>query len=353
MMEALFEAFDDRLYKMNLIELAKALELPLEYVFYRPRYKRSEPSGTIHMSAVNVAGLAIYLEHFGFNMLVQPLVNDLLPAIRRLQQLTVAELCIYQYASDRQRTRFLLRSAQQSTPPSHPDEEKRLHTPNGYCVQITTNDSRTQKIEISGPKWKLPKPKVEVNCDICGTSYFSGDPDEEGGHRRYHKQILSVLQPKPERRLLADNAGPSIIRITANSPLWMHQAIYDRARAFKREMGFDFVQWTLTKNLRDRDANADGYLFISPEGTIEGACSFRSEAKENTICWSLDWVWIRPEKRRQGIVESHWPRFLATYGDFWVEHPISDAMMSFLLEHASHQQRIAMEIHASEGIDGR
>lgn len=353
-MEALFEAFDDRLYKMDFYELAKARDLPFEYVFYRPRYQRSEPSGTLHMSAVNVAGLAIYLEHLGFNIRVQPLVDDLLPQVGKLQYLSLAELCIYQYAYDRQRMKLLLLREEQTALSNHLDEEKQLRTPNGYRIRIKTNNAITREIEILGPKWKSPKPKVGVTCDICGMSYLSGDPDEEGNHRHYHKQILSVLQPQPERRLFADNAIPSIVRITANSPMWLHEAIYERARAFKREMHFDFIQWTLTKNRRDRDANAEGYLFISPEGIIEGACSFRAETAENdNVHWSLDWVWVRPDMRRQHIMESHWPRFLATYGDFWIEHPISDAMMFFLLRHASNQQRIAMKIHGSEGIDGR
>jgi hypothetical protein len=47
---------------------------------------------------------------------------------------------------------------------------------------------------------------------------------------------------------------------------------------------------------------------------------------------------VRPERRRHGLLASRWPHFLAEFGDFWIEHPISDQMMAFLAQHGSQGQ---------------
>jgi hypothetical protein len=50
--------------------------------------------------------------------------------------------------------------------------------------------------------------------------------------------------------------------------------------------------------------------------------------------WVLGWVWLRPERRRHGLLLARWPDFLQKYGDFWIEHPLCEAMQAFVQKHA-------------------
>jgi hypothetical protein len=62
------------------------------------------------------------------------------------------------------------------------------------------------------------------------------------------------------------------------------------------------------------------------------ACAFY---KDDVYEWVLQWVWIRPDRRRHGLLAARWPDFLAEFGDFWIEHLLSEAMLGFVARHAS------------------
>lgn len=117
----------------------------------------------------------------------------------------------------------------------------------------------------------------------------------------------------------------------------MHRAVYERALRFKRDFGYDFVQWAIGRDGKNRDPRSHGYLFAGDvDGAIGGACGFW---REDDGGWRLMWVWVTPKMRRQGLLERRWQIFLDRYGDFTVEAPYSAAMHAFLLKKGTEAQR--------------
>jgi hypothetical protein len=116
----------------------------------------------------------------------------------------------------------------------------------------------------------------------------------------------------------------------------MHREMYERAVRFKRDFGYDFIQWPYVDKRSDIDSSWVGYLFAAQDGTIDGACGFQQQDDE----WVLAWAWIRPERQRSGLLATRWSSFVAQFGDFWIEHPLSDAMQAFFTRHATPGQRI-------------
>lgn len=103
-------------------------------------------------------------------------------------------------------------------------------------------------------------------------------------------------------------------RVDVNAPVWMHREVYGRALRFKRDFGYDFVQWPFVRKGSDIDPSWVGHSFATSEGVIDGACAFRYEDRE----WVLGWVWVRPERRRSAVLSERWPAFVEKYGDFWI-----------------------------------
>lgn len=60
--------------------------------------------------------------------------------------------------------------------------------------------------------------------------------------------------------------------------------------------------------------------------------------------WWLEFVWIHPKVRRQGLLKSSWPYFILRYGDFIIRKPFSDAMATFLQHYATPRQKSRMRI---------
>lgn len=47
---------------------------------------------------------------------------------------------------------------------------------------------------------------------------------------------------------------------------------------------------------------------------------------------------MRPDRRRHGLLAERWHQFLATFGDFWNEHPLSNDMKAFVARYAFQEQ---------------
>ena len=108
---------------------------------------------------------------------------------------------------------------------------------------------------------------------------------------------MAYLDPKPSTEMLEERKTadqPELV--TAGSPEWKQNEMYLRARAFKRELGFDFVQWKSPKSVGD--ANVHGFLFTNIEGAIVGACAFRDRTEDySSIVYGLQWIWVCPKER--------------------------------------------------------
>lgn len=188
-------------------------------------------------------------------------------------------------------------------------------------------------LSVGAPKYRRRKDPVETVCPECGLKWWKGDPESSRMHRRDHKREMAVRNPAPDSRLLAaldGEANPE--EVLPDSPQWKHDLVYEHAWRFRREFGYDFVQWMRKK----RDDEAVAFVFADDTGTFGrgapvGACAFRLRGE----VWTLDWIWIIPAARRKGILQRRWPAFRERFGEFALEYPISDAMREFAMKHAS------------------
>jgi len=171
-------------------------------------------------------------------------------------------------------------------------------------------------------------------CPTCGLTYVRGSPDDEREHRRRHRLWAAVAEPKPSPAVRKLNATDGLIAVDWRSRPWLNKAVYERAKLFRREFGYDFVQWYELGPGREfePDFRARAFLFIADDNAIiAGACAFRWRAWTKAPHeWAMDWVWLAPRFRRRGILTRHWPTFTALFGSgFYLEPPLSDAMEAF------------------------
>ncbi len=119
--------------------------------------------------------------------------------------------------------------------------------------------------------------------------------------------------------------------ITGDSPKTAREATETLAYYFRREFGYDFVQYSAQEDADPRDRvflwTVNRYSY---HAGIGAAC-FRWREYDNAAPrLSLAWVWIHPYLRRHGILTGHWDYFRALYGDFLVEPPLSHPMKAFI-----------------------
>lgn len=340
-MEDVLGAYDDRLYRLDIWGLADYLDAPRRRVYPKPRFLSAMAIGNEVIHATDAAAILVFLEQLGFDVNATSMVEALLPTIQEKERLTTSEFDLLIYAKRKGRHLVELSS---SLGPGRL-EERRLRVANGCRIRAILVDGQPYKLTIKGPKYRPPKPRESVTCTYCGCNYMTGDSEENAAHLSYHAKIRRVLDPRPSRRFLeAIEAATDAEWVTANSPIWKHREMYGRARQFRREMQFDFVQWG-TDTVKDTDPDVHGFLFsddsgIFPAGAIVGACAFRRREDHH---WGLQWMWLAPKVRRQGILTRRWPLFLEQFGDFVVEAPLSDAMQAFVRQHGSETQKRALQ----------
>jgi hypothetical protein len=102
---------------------------------------------------------------------------------------------------------------------------------------------------------------------------------------------------------------------------------------FKREEGYDFIQFCALPKNKDED-NYEAWLFHTISEQVIGSCVFRkiNDPIHTDIKWKLDWIWLHPYFRRNGILSGTWDKFMLRYGFFYLEFPLSYAMHKFLLK---------------------
>lgn len=166
-------------------------------------------------------------------------------------------------------------------------------------------------------------------ADLLGSEFIPLPVESKVIHKR---ELLTVAKPKPLKAIrdsyIESDKGEPLI-VTAREPIWMHKQMYYRARAFKREFGYDFIQWSE----KEDDPGAYGFLFRDPEqlDVIIGACAFRwRNYTDSDPMWAMQWIWLMPDARHKGILTKYWPVFTHMFGKFHVERPLSDAMAAFL-----------------------
>lgn len=318
-------------HELPLEQIVKHVGIEPVFSFYRPRRKGGDTMGFECLRLEDAARLLVTIERMGLAINPEPLVRAVAEPLAKADRLTVAELDAYQYAARRLKwPPLLLDGAPERI--LRACSRDRHRTPAGFRAEAWRDlDGAIVRIEVRAPRYRSPGPTQDVVCASCGMEYTRGDPESSAAHRREHKTRMRVLDPEPCERLLTarlTEPEPTIVRST--SPTWKHREMYQRARAFKREFHYDFVQWGSGR--RDEDPDVHGILLDMPDGRIAGACAFRWRENENLPApfWGLQWVWIAPPFRRQGVLSSRWEMMRERFGDFLVEGPVSEAMQAFL-----------------------
>ena len=168
---------------------------------------------------------------------------------------------------------------------------------------------------------------IHDGCPVCSFSYIKGALEDELQHRAYHRETLEVFEPSADAALSREHAlHGRFVPVTAASARWLHRRLYNIARMLNRENGYDFIMWG-----EDGD-DGDGYIITSPTGRALGGCSmrWRDDWEDAPPVWALQWIWIAPPYRRQGLMRDTWTMLTGKYGAVFPEPPYSLAAARFL-----------------------
>jgi len=318
--------------------LAERHGIPCRGMFHPPQYLDDSVFGANGFTAIDAVGLLIAMEELGIRVAPAMLVEALLPEVKAKKILTESDYKILTYSITAGNQRTVLRSTVKRDSSRNTVEKFRDIV--GYRYTMTRQNGQALSLEVRGPKHRELRHEY-VTCDYCGTEHETNNPSETRRHRVLHREAQQLLDPKPNPRLATRLAlGDRSDIVDSDAPLWMQKEVYRRAIKFKREFRYDFVQWPGSETHRV-DAGWHGYLFTAgADGTIAGACAFfNPEAKEGGEEWALQWIWVAPKYRRQGILLERWPVFVERYGDFYIEPPLSEAMKGFIAAHGTDGQK--------------
>ena len=64
---------------------------------------------------------------------------------------------------------------------------------------------------------------------------------------------------------------------------------------------------------------------------VTGGCCFDlKEYRDTGSLWLMQWIWMHPSVRNQGMLTRAWPYFEQRFGRFVVQAPLSETMTAFL-----------------------
>tara|TARA_R110000737_G_scaffold264348_3_gene272242 strand:+ start:1050 stop:2216 length:1167 start_codon:yes stop_codon:yes gene_type:complete len=305
--------------------VASQLKLETRFAFQQSFDPDEGPCGYEMLSAASVACVMIWLERLGFDVDPTFICRKLADDIHRNRLVNEEEITVLTYEAMRRAAPPLKLQSEELRFAGGPSSEFTVGA--GYRA-VVQNDTqgRPVSLEVHSPKYAEPRPQVSVTCEGCLQTYMSGVRSEEHRHDIKHNKIVTTLRPKVslalKRAVLEDSEA---VWVTPASPKWLSLAVDRRARAFRREFSYDFLQWEVGD-----EPDATGFLFHDDEFRIVGACCFRPQHGEQSGVAKLDWIWICPEMRRAGLLSNTWGRFRERFGEFLIEPPISDAMKGFL-----------------------
>ncbi|MCK9932434.1 hypothetical protein MXD62_35740 [Frankia sp. Mgl5] len=120
--------------------------------------------------------------------------------------------------------------------------------------------------------------------------------------------------------------GPDFIEVSRDSPLDLRQAAEMFGNAAKRECGYDFP---LARALNFGEQRV--WLLPAPRVNAvsfvaAGAVAFKLMGG----VWELRWMYVHPFERGKQVIDFYWPRFVALYGDFTVQPPVTATAQAVL-----------------------
>jgi hypothetical protein len=122
---------------------------------------------------------------------------------------------------------------------------------------------------------------------------------------------------------------PVLWRLTRHSAHHAHQVTERYARYFKREFGYDFVQYAASEPYDMHETQVWLWTSCRYEGyRVLGACCCRWRTYTNLPegFWAMQWVWLHPYARHKGLFTAAWPVVLQQYGALHLEPPLSGAI---------------------------
>jgi hypothetical protein len=168
-----------------------------------------------------------------------------------------------------------------------------------------------------------------TTCAKCGLLYCPDLAQDQREHRLRHRRWAAIAKPKPDKRLASSPATVwigelGLVSVDWCSRRWLNKAVY--ARPFRREFGYDFIQW-YENGPEEGPDKARAFLFVDAQSVIAGACAFHWMVYTNAPhAWSLSWVWLEPRFRRRGFLTRAWPFFTEQFGNFSSSEVTSIAM---------------------------
>ena len=317
--------------KIKLEELAISFGINWTIICKPPKDISNDVELDMALRLPELVSFSIFLKSIGFEINSQILLDRLLPEIKGKEIITNAELHILRNEKSLRMSRVSIHVSDQEW-----DFEycKKGSFENGYKYEASFRPNGTIcNLTIKSPTYRKMKEPTSTKCQICGHTWLKGNPKDSAAHRKFHKCILSILEPIPNKNMLSafrNENDPELV--DNNSPLWRHKEMRNRAIGFKMETGFGFVQWSHAKDAR-KEENVFGFLLTLEDGTIIGSVAFRyqdgSEISDDGY-WYLDWVWVAPRHRRNGALTKRWRYYKDRFGEFYVSHPISEEMKKFL-----------------------
>jgi hypothetical protein len=113
-------------------------------------------------------------------------------------------------------------------------------------------------------------------------------------------------------------------------------SLYGIAKAFRREMKFDFVQWC------EIEDDGKGYIIADREGRALGGFVVRwRKYTDVPHHWALVWIWIAPDYRRQGWLRRTWEMVEGKYSGIIPEKPFSAGTEAFFASQPAYLTRLA------------
>lgn len=155
------------------------------------------------------------------------------------------------------------------------------------------------------------------------------------------------------------NVGSYTIRRVKNSSRkTLRSAAHTLAVYFRREFGYDFVQYSMS----DPDCNTTVYLFCKEDMGLEevvgGVClrysstEYPDKTKESR--WWLDWAWFHPYHRRKGLLSQLIPVIKKDHPRCLLAYPLSKGMSEFDKKHQfdeRHREEVEIMGAVSTGIE--
>ncbi len=346
-LEDLLLETDHRTRRIDIEAFATYFELPIRSVFQKPRFVTAGAAGFRALSAMDAAALLVHLDDIGFDTDPMLLIEGLLPALASATHVAGSEWTVLAYQRLRQKTQTTIRA--DAIDKDGEWASSKLKDSSGRRLEFIRVGVQPYQLQVSGSKYRKPRHEF-VTCGYCGYEYTKGDPEAALTHRAEHARVRQCIDPTPLKQFrdrLLTVAEPELV--IGSSPIWMHRQMYERAFRFKREMQFDFTQWEGSSRHKNKCPESQAYLFadhttIYGPGAIVGACAFwRDETR-----WRLRWVWVCPKMRRAGVLTRRWAKFLARYGDFELDMPLSEAMVTFIAKHGSDWQQDSIKDFKAE-----